>query len=69
MHVRLSSNIGRSVRSTTEPVNHIPTTTTTTTPPIIPKKNHETSKVGTVQPRQSVRYKSLTGPVSRRTMN
>ena len=55
--------IGRSVRSTTASVIQIPTTPP---PPIIPKKNHETSKVGTVQPRQSVRYKSPTGPVSRR---
>ena len=29
------------------------------------KKNHETSKVSTVQPGQSVRCKLLTGPVSR----
>ena len=58
--------IGRSVRSTTASVIQIPTTTTTTTPttPIIPKKNHETSKVCMVQPRQSVRYESSTGPVS-----
>ena len=54
--------IGRSVRSTTASVIQIPNTPPPT--PIIPKKNHETSKVGTVQPRQSVRYKSPTGPVS-----
>ena len=56
---------GRSVRSTTASVIQIPTTTLPPpTTPIIPKKNHETSKAGMVQPRQSVRYKSPTGPVS-----
>ena len=54
--------IGRSARSTTASVIQIPTTTP---PPIIPKKNHETSTVSTVQPQQSVRYKSPTGPFSR----
>ena len=53
--------IGRSVRSTTASVIQIPTATT----PIIQKKNHETSTVSTVQPRESVRYKSPTGPLSR----
>ena len=49
-----SITIGRSVRSTTASVIQIPTTTPTPTTPIIPKKNHETSTVGTVQPRQLV---------------
>ena len=58
--------IGRLVRSTTAAVIQIPTTPPTPPPPIIQKKNYETSKVSMVQPRQSVRYKLPTGPVSRR---
>ena len=56
-----SFSIGRSVRSTTASVIQIPPTTTTPpTTPIIPKK--------ITKPRQSVRYKSPTGPVSRRAI-